>query len=78
MPSFRQTFWKHWYQYLSGRIGTDAVTFLNYGYWPPEGETLPLDPQDEINRPAILTQSSTPPLTRIPRPLIFATKHTPP
>ena len=53
MPSFRQTFWKHWYQYLSGRIGVDAVTFLNYGYWPPEGETLPLDPQDEINRPAI-------------------------
>ena len=53
MSSFRQIFWKYWYQYLSGRIGNDAVTFLNYGYWPPEGETLPLDPQDEINRPAI-------------------------
>jgi ubiquinone/menaquinone biosynthesis C-methylase UbiE len=46
-------FWKYWYQYLSGQIGNDAVTFLNYGYWPPEGETLPLDPQDETNRPAI-------------------------
>jgi ubiquinone/menaquinone biosynthesis C-methylase UbiE len=53
MPSFKQTFWKYWYQYLSGRIGSDAVTFLNYGYWPPEGETLPLDLPDEINRPAI-------------------------
>jgi ubiquinone/menaquinone biosynthesis C-methylase UbiE len=53
MPSFRQTFWKYWYQYLSGRIGADAVTFLNYGYWPPEGETFPLDLQDEVNRPAI-------------------------
>ncbi|MDP1715217.1 MAG: class I SAM-dependent methyltransferase [Anaerolineales bacterium] len=53
MPSPRQMFWNYWYQYLSGRIGSDAVTFLNYGYWPPKGETLPLDPQDEINRPAI-------------------------
>ena len=53
MPSFKQTFWKIWYQYLSGRIGNDAVTFLNYGYWPPEGETIQLEPQDEPNRPAI-------------------------
>ena len=53
MPSFKQTFWKIWYQYLSGRIGSDPVTFLNYGYWPPEGETLELEPQDEANRPAI-------------------------
>ena len=53
MPSFKQTFWKIWYQYLSGRIGSDPVTFLNYGYWPPEGETLELEPQDQANRPAI-------------------------
>ncbi|HET9907255.1 MAG TPA: class I SAM-dependent methyltransferase [Anaerolineales bacterium] len=53
MPSFKQTFWKIWYQYLSGRIGSDPVTFLNYGYWPPEGETIELKPQDEPNRPAI-------------------------
>jgi len=53
MPSFKQTFWKIWYQYLSARIGSDPVTFLNYGYWPPEGETLKLEPQDEANRPAI-------------------------
>ena len=53
MPSFKQTFWKIWYQYLSGRIGSDPVTFLNYGYWPPEGETLELEPRDEVNRPAI-------------------------
>ena len=53
MPSFKQTFWKIWYQYLSGRIGSDPVTFLNYGYWPPEGETIQLEPEDETNRPAI-------------------------
>lgn len=53
MPSFKQIFWKIWYQYLSGRIGNDSVTFLNYGYWPPEGETIKLEPQDEANRPAI-------------------------
>ena len=53
MPSFKQTFWKIWYQYLSGRIGNDSVTFLNYGYWPPEGETIKLEPHDELNRPAI-------------------------
>ncbi len=53
MPSFKQTFWKIWYQYISGRIGSEPVTFLNYGYWPPEGETLTLEPEDESNRPAI-------------------------
>ncbi|HNB51987.1 MAG TPA: methyltransferase domain-containing protein [Anaerolineales bacterium] len=58
MPSLQQTFWKYWYQTLSGRIkknnvNADPITFLNYGYWPPEGETLPLDPADEPNRPAI-------------------------
>jgi ubiquinone/menaquinone biosynthesis C-methylase UbiE len=53
MPSIQQTFWKIWYQYLSGRIGNDPVTFLNYGYWPPEGETITLKPEDESNRPAI-------------------------
>jgi len=53
MPSFKQTFWKIWYQYLSGRIGSDPVTFLNYGYWPEEGETIQLGPEDEPNRPAI-------------------------
>ena len=53
MLSFKQAFWKIWYQYLSGRIGSDPVTFLNYGYWPPEGETTQLKPEDEANRPAI-------------------------
>jgi ubiquinone/menaquinone biosynthesis C-methylase UbiE len=53
MPTFKQVFWKVWYQYISSRIGSDPVTFLNYGYWPSEGETLPLHPEDEPNRPAI-------------------------
>lgn len=53
MPAPKQIFWKIWYQYLSGRIGSDPVTFLNYGYWPPEGETISLQPEDESNRPAI-------------------------
>jgi len=49
----KQTFWKYWYQYLSGRIGSDPVTFMNYGYWPEEGETIQLNLEDERNRPAI-------------------------
>ncbi len=59
MPSLKQTFWKIWYQTLSKRIARDpgspaaAVTFLNYGYWPEEGETLALQAQDEPDRPAI-------------------------
>jgi len=53
MLSFKQTFWKFWYNYLSRRIGSDPVTFLNYGYWPLEGETISLQPEDESNRPAI-------------------------
>lgn len=53
MRLFKQTFWKIWYQYISNRIGSDSVTFLNYGYWPPEGEIIQLEPQDEPNRPAI-------------------------
>ena len=53
MPHFKQTFWKIWYQYLSNRIGNDPVTFLNYGFWPQEGETVELEPQDETNRAAI-------------------------
>ena len=40
MPSFKQTFWKIWYQYISHRIGSDTVTFLNYGFWPPEAKPL--------------------------------------
>jgi len=53
MPAFKQLFWKIWYQYLTGRMVNDSVTFLNYGYWPPEGETLELQREDEVNRPAI-------------------------
>jgi ubiquinone/menaquinone biosynthesis C-methylase UbiE len=53
VASFKQIFWKIWYQYLSRRIGSDPVTFINYGYWPPEGETVKLEPHDELNRPAI-------------------------
>ena len=53
MPAFKQLFWKHWYQYLTRRVGNESVTFLNYGFWPPEGETVMLQPEDEINRAAI-------------------------
>jgi ubiquinone/menaquinone biosynthesis C-methylase UbiE len=58
MISIKQTFWKHWYQYLSTRLhhksnGDHPIIFLNYGYWPPEGETLKLMPEDEADRPAI-------------------------
>ncbi|MCC6500920.1 MAG: class I SAM-dependent methyltransferase [Anaerolineales bacterium] len=53
MPALKQFFWKHWYQYLTRRIGSAPVTFLNYGFWPPEGETVKLQPEDEVNRAAI-------------------------
>jgi len=53
MSILQQAFWKYWYQYLSGRIGSDPVTFLNYGYWPEEGKTIELESQDEPDRPAI-------------------------
>ena len=53
MPAFKQIFWKIWYQYLTSRMENDSVIFLNYGYWPPEGKTLELQHEDEVNRPAI-------------------------
>ena len=53
MPSFQQTFWKIWYQYISARIGNDPVNFLNYGYMPLEGNSIDLQTEDEMNRPAI-------------------------
>ncbi len=53
MSAFKQLFWKNWYQYLTRRIGNAPVTFLNYGFWTLEGETVELQPEDEINRAAI-------------------------
>ena len=53
MPPLQQTLWKLWYQYVSTRIGGAGLTFLNYGYCPPEGPTLTLKPEDEGNRPSI-------------------------
>jgi ubiquinone/menaquinone biosynthesis C-methylase UbiE len=53
MPPVKQLFWKLWYQYLTKRVESDPVTFLNYGYWPPEGNTLSLQPEDEPDRLAI-------------------------
>ncbi|MEW6084114.1 MAG: class I SAM-dependent methyltransferase [Chloroflexota bacterium] len=53
MPSYKQLFWKVWYPFLTRRMGKDPITFLNYGFWPPEGETVALHPDDEVNRPAI-------------------------
>lgn len=50
MPSLTQLFWKHWYRFLSNRIGERDVDFLNYGYWPDMGETLQLEEADEQNR----------------------------
>lgn len=50
MPSLAQVLWKHWYHYLSRKIGTNDVQFLNYGYWPDEGRTIQLNQEDEPNR----------------------------
>ncbi len=53
MSAIKQMFWKVWYPFITRRMGSDPVTFLNYGFWPPEGETVALQPEDEINRAAI-------------------------
>ena len=50
MPALAQVLWKHWYQYLSRKIGTRDVHFLNYGYWPDSGRTVQLEPADEPDR----------------------------
>ena len=51
-PAPIQLFWKVWYQYLSSRVDKEVI-FLNYGFYPPEGNTVDLRPEDEPNRPAI-------------------------
>lgn len=53
MSAIKQMFWKVWYPYITNRMGNAPLPFLNYGFWPPEGETLTLAPEDEINRAAI-------------------------
>jgi ubiquinone/menaquinone biosynthesis C-methylase UbiE len=53
MSTFKQMFWKAWYPFITRRMGAAPVAFLNYGFWPPAGETLALTPEDEVNRPAI-------------------------
>lgn len=47
-----QLFWNVWYRYISSRIGNEVI-FLNYGFYPPEGNTVDLHPEDEPNRQAI-------------------------
>jgi len=51
-PAPMQLFWKVWYQYLTSRVGKEVI-FLNYGFYPPEGNTIDLHPEDEPDRQAI-------------------------
>lgn len=41
------------YQWVSSTIDEPQVSFMNLGYLPAEGETLELNPDEELNRSAI-------------------------
>jgi len=49
----RRAIWKYWYPFLTRRLTSEEVLFLNYAYEtdPPLG--IPLTPEDEPNRACI-------------------------
>lgn len=51
--TIRKAIWRFWYPFLTRRLRSEEVLFLNYAYEtePPLG--LPLDPADEPNRACI-------------------------
>lgn len=49
----RQVLWKFWYPYLTRKLRSDAVVFLNYAFEDDPPVTLALDPTDESNRTCI-------------------------
>lgn len=53
--AFKGRLWTSWYRYLERTVGEQPIWFLNYGfsYSPGNGNTLELQPQDEVNRTSI-------------------------
>jgi SAM-dependent methyltransferase len=49
-PAFRRLLWRWWYGRLAKKFTVGSWTFMNYGFAPPDGPPLRLDPADEPDR----------------------------
>ncbi len=49
----RRAIWKYWYPFLTRRLKTEEVLFLNYAFEADPPLNIPLVPEDEINRACI-------------------------
>jgi len=49
-PLLRRLLWRWWYGRLASKHQSGDWTFMNYGFAPPDGATLALDPADESDR----------------------------
>ncbi|MDB6018385.1 MAG: Methyltransferase protein [Pedosphaera sp.] len=49
----RQAVWRFWYPFLTRRLRSEAVLFLNYAYEEAPPMNIPLTPADEPNRACI-------------------------
>jgi ubiquinone/menaquinone biosynthesis C-methylase UbiE len=49
-PLLRRALWRWWYGRLAQRHAGGDWTFMNYGFVPPDGTPLALDPADEPDR----------------------------
>jgi ubiquinone/menaquinone biosynthesis C-methylase UbiE len=49
-PLLRRLLWRWWYGRLAKQHTDGDWTFMNYGFMPPDGATLALDPADEPDR----------------------------
>jgi len=50
LPSVRTAIWRLWYPYLTRRLRSEGVLFLNYAFETDPPLALPLDPEDEADR----------------------------
>lgn len=51
--ALRKKIWQLWYPFLTRRVQRDDVLFLNYAFEEDPPHTLPLEPDDELNRASI-------------------------
>ncbi len=51
--SFRKAIWQRWYPYLTRRLRSEDVLFLNYAFVSDPPTPLALEPEDEANRACI-------------------------
>ena len=53
VPRVRRGIWALWYPFLTKRLRTDRVFFLNYAFDPADGPRIDLEIEDEPNRGCI-------------------------